>query len=489
LNFEKDIFLSYAHIDNEALIEGGKGWISEFHRALEVRLAQLLGEKPNIWRDTSLDGNHRFAEEIVSQFDKIAILVSVISPRYVNSDWCVKEVQEFFKASENNMGVFINNKARVFKVIKTPVQLTQHPSEIQGLLGYDFFQVDGETKRVKEFSAIFGPESQQAYWSKLDDIAHDISELLKEIKGSDQTKIKQLGPTVYLADTSFDKKEERDKIKRWLKEGGFNVLPNKSMSEIADEYKREVQELLAECELSIHIIGNNYGLVLEGTDESKIVLQNREAGKISKEKGLKRIIWSAPNNQPSDERQKAFLEELNINSEAQIGADFIISNIEDLKFAIQDKFKEEKEKAEEEVEKEQESEVKQVYLICEEGDLDSIVELEDYLFNQGLDVILPAFEGDQTELRLDHQENLKSCHAVIIYYGAGSELWVRSKTRDFLKIAGYGRSKPLNSKTVIIAGEETPQKKRFRSHDLEVIDMLSGFDANLLRNTINQITQ
>ena len=41
--FESDLFVSYAHIDDQALTEGQKGWISTFHRALEIRLAQLLG--------------------------------------------------------------------------------------------------------------------------------------------------------------------------------------------------------------------------------------------------------------------------------------------------------------------------------------------------------------------------------------------------------------------------------------------------------------
>jgi hypothetical protein len=50
MQFEKDIFISYAHIDDEPLSEGLNGWISDFHKSLEVRLAQLLGKRPVIWR-------------------------------------------------------------------------------------------------------------------------------------------------------------------------------------------------------------------------------------------------------------------------------------------------------------------------------------------------------------------------------------------------------------------------------------------------------
>ena len=63
-----DIFISYAHVDNESLTEGQKGWISQFHRTLEIRLRQLLGENPRIWRDMKLSGTDIFDEKIVNAF-------------------------------------------------------------------------------------------------------------------------------------------------------------------------------------------------------------------------------------------------------------------------------------------------------------------------------------------------------------------------------------------------------------------------------------
>lgn len=61
-----DVFISFAHIDNETLSQEQEGWIAMLHHALRVRLAQLLGENPEIWRDPKLQGNDDFNEEIVS---------------------------------------------------------------------------------------------------------------------------------------------------------------------------------------------------------------------------------------------------------------------------------------------------------------------------------------------------------------------------------------------------------------------------------------
>ena len=43
-----DIFISYAHMDDQALDEDQKGWITKFHRVLQVELGQLMGEPAKI---------------------------------------------------------------------------------------------------------------------------------------------------------------------------------------------------------------------------------------------------------------------------------------------------------------------------------------------------------------------------------------------------------------------------------------------------------
>ena len=120
-SFEKDVFISYAHIDNEPLTPEQKGWISRFHSSLETTLSMRLGQKAKIWRDDKLRGNDVFADEIVDQFARTAILVSILTPRYLNSDWCTREVREFCERAKQSGGVIVDNKSRVFKVVKTPV--------------------------------------------------------------------------------------------------------------------------------------------------------------------------------------------------------------------------------------------------------------------------------------------------------------------------------------------------------------------------------
>ena len=417
-----------------------------------------------------------------------------------------KGSNRIFKVSESNIGAKIGTKSRIFKVIKTPVELSLQPTILQGLLGYDFFKIDPQTGKPKEFSALFGKEAQLAFWSKLDDLAHDIASLLEEItnkfSGNSQpsdsvngnsTKIENVTTSeninarkIFLAETSFDIKENRESIRRMLLDKGFTVLPDKNLSLIVDEYSSDISTMINDCELSIHLIGSNFGLVPEGTDKSKIQLQNEIASDISKQKKLNCLIWMPPSVEIKDERQQTFVEELKRSEELLIGADLLISSLEDLEFAIEDKLKEVKKDEIEEDDDTESGGAKQIYLICDQADQDAVVALDNYLFDKGFDVIKPIFEGDQTELRLDHQENLKNCDAVLIYYGAGNELWLRAKTRDLLKIAGYGRKKPLDIKVVALAPPFDSQKERFRSHEVKVVS-LQKEDFSVLDDFIKEI--
>ena len=137
--FEKHLFISYAHIDNLPLTREQQGWVSRFHVALDAMLSMRIGGPARIWRDQKLAGNDIFADEILAQFSKTALLISVLTPRYVASDWCAREVREFCKAAEQSGGVVVDRKLRVIKVIKTPVD-DDHllPEVLRDVLGYQF---------------------------------------------------------------------------------------------------------------------------------------------------------------------------------------------------------------------------------------------------------------------------------------------------------------------------------------------------------------
>jgi TIR domain-containing protein/uncharacterized protein DUF4062 len=483
MDFENDVFLSYAHIDEQVLAEGQKGWISSLHQALEVRLGQLLGKDPKIWRDPKLQGNDVFTDRLIENLPRVAVLVSILSPRYVKSEWCQRELNEFLKACETTGGGRLAHKLRVFKVVKTPVPLEQHPPGLQLVLGYEFYTVEPQSGRPRELHAAAPPDAQRLYWEKLDDLAHDIADLLnalyREASGTPiPTAAEAPADTVYLAETSSDLKERRDSIKRELQAHGYAVLPDQPLPLVASEAAATVRAQLARCRLSIHIVGQNYGLVPEGATTSIVALQHELAIERAASGDFVRLIWMPPGLSSKDERQQRFIEQLETDPRNDTGADLLKTSIEDFKSVLHVRLtppappapKPEPPPGRAAVPTAQSDEsLKRIYLICDQRDLDSTRGLEDLLFGQ-FEVILPVFDGDESRVRRDHEENLADCDAALVYYGAGNELWLRSKLRELQKIAGYGRTKPILGKAVYVALPDTPEKRRFRTHDAIVIN-------------------
>ncbi len=513
MKFEKDIFISYAHIDDEPLVESQNGWITEFHRVLAIRLSQLMGRRPVIWRDPELQGNHIFDQQIVDQFSQVAIMISILTPRYAKSDWCVKEANEFHDVCKNNIGFSVNNKARIFKVIKTPLKVEQHPESIRNILGYEFYSSDPTTGRLKEFSQQLGQQTEKMYWDKMDDLANDIAMFLEDLESMEQGSgdaqggsgnSQKEGLKIYLAESSFETKELRDNIRRELQDSGYKIFPDKQLPFVESPLIENVESFLKESQLSVHLVGESYGMIPEGTLKSIVEIQNEVAAAASSSRNLQRLIWVPEGFNPKEERQISFLNKLNEGNEGIEGADLIQSSLESFKEILSDKInsierenkksivaKEAKE-AKEVVKSDTQSSTPSngsriIYLISDILDIDEIKPLEDFLFENGCEVVLPIFEGDESLIRSDHIENLKMCDAAIIFYGNANEIWLRSKTRDFLKISGYGRENPLNLKAIYLSGPPSISKERFRSQDSEIINGMTEFPTELMKSLISKL--
>ena len=478
MRFEKDLFISYAHIDNEPLTPEQQGWITRFHATLEALLSMRMGGKARIWRDNKLQGNDVFADEIVEQFSETAVLVSVLTPRYLNSDWCTREVAEFCKRAEKSGGMVVENKARVFKVLKAPVDTQEPlPQVVKDVLGYDFFMI--EDGAPLELDSAYGEKFAQDYNRKVGKLAWDIAQLLKRLQtGTGDNGHDKQGPpkpTVYLAECSYDRKQAREILEGELKRHGYTVLPDQELPRDEAEYLAAVERLLNRSQLSIHLVGETYGGVPDGpSQKSEVVLQNELASKQSKSHELKRVIWVPEGTHSQQAQQQAFIDSLHQDAEAQIGADLITADIEGLKtsiYAILTKL----EKPKPELPAEQAAAAEQaklIYLICNEKDRKATVPVRKFCRGLGFEVAIPAFEGDATAVREAHQQLLANADVVILFYGAGDEAWKRTVDNELKKMPGYRSGKPLLASYTYLADPKTTDKEDLI--DMEEPNLING---------------
>jgi hypothetical protein len=489
MNFESDAFISYAHLDNVELIEGHKGWVSNLHRALEVRVAQLLGKQPQIWRDPKLQGNDHFADALVDRLRRVAILVPVVSPRYVKSEWTRKELSAFWQAAEKQGGIRFHDKLRIFKVLKTPIPFDTGPPELQSVLGYEFFKIDPETGRIHELDEVFGPEAQRDFWLKLDDLAHDICCLLEMFEHPEgASSSERLGQGVFLAETTSDLREQRETIRRDLQQHGYVVFPTRPLSSVASEVKTAVREDLAKCQLSITLVGKNHSFVPEGGVDSLLEIQNELAIERGSRGNFSRLLWIPPGLQVEDERQVKLIARLRMDPRMMEGADLLETFLEDLRTVIHSKLRHAPAPTpapvlQSSVTLNASGNHRRLYVIHDQRDTEAASAWVEHLFNE-FEVLQPVFEGDEAEIREYHDENLRTCDGVLIFYGSTNECWVRRKIREVQKAPGYGRTKPAPVMAVAVAPPKSPEKDRFRTHDAMVLPQLEGFSPDALQQFV-----
>jgi hypothetical protein len=500
MRFDVDAFISYAHLDNLQLVEGDKGWVADLHQALERRLAMFLGKAPYIFRDPKLQGNDALTETLIDQLKRAASLVAVVSPPYVNSQWTRKELDEFCKAAKEQGGLLVRHKARIFKVLKAPVPLSFQTPELQELLGYDFFKIDPDTGHVRELNKVFGETAQREFWMKLDDLAQEMCALLKELEASAAGKplpLQAARGTVFLAETTSDLREQRETIRRDLQQHGYLVLPVSPLPTVAADVKASLRADLARCQLSIHLFGRNYGLVPEGGVQSLLELQNEAAIERAAAGDFCRLLWIRPDLNVVDERQRRVVEQLRNDPRLERGADLLETFLEDLRTLIRLRLDPPRTppplstplRADApRLSPSSAREVRNVYLIHDQRDASLIRPWGDCLFGQQLEVLLPAFEGDEAEVRAYHEENLRICDGALVFYGAANEMWVRRKLRDLRKIAGYGRTKPAPPVAVCVLPPFTPEKEQFRTHEALVIRGAAEFTPQPLAPFVSSVT-
>jgi hypothetical protein len=476
--FENHVFISYAHFDNEHAPEVGTGWIDRLHEGLEIRLQQLTGETVKIWRDPKLGGNDDFNSMIANELAKTALLVSVLTPRYLKSKSCMEELDDFIEVANQNQNLQIGNKYRIFKAIKTPVPLPEQPPKFREMLGYEFYVLNPTTNNFREYDYIVGPNNDRdkRFWDKVEDLAQEINGLLKEI--ANKKTVQPSATTIYLAETTLDLTQEREKVRRELQQNGHIVLPDKPLPTKGQALKDAVRDYLAQSKLSIHMVGGLYDTI--------VGLQQKLAAERGDDAEFSQFIWLPPGLEPLDTYQQQFISDLKNGFSSKNGSELLETKLEDLKTIIEGKLNPTPQSAASEETADDEP---SIYLMCDKSDREAVKALYNHLvLNEGLKVRLSLTEGDSSTIRQDRKDNLVRCDGVIVFYGNVGDQWWSTQLDELRKVRGYGRTKPL-SRAVYVAAPRTDEKELLESNDPLIIKGFESFKPESLAEFISRVRQ
>ena len=494
-----EIFISYAHADNLTLPGHEKGWVSVFDDALRALLSGKISPVPKVWRDIELGKTEVLDEALLERVAGMAVMISVLSPRYLDSEWCMREVQRFCDAARaKRISLHVAGRSRLVKVVKYPLD-QDPPAALGETVGFDFFQIE-PNNILMEFRVEFGPDASQKFLRKVNELADEIKSLVQAIKQDsaaadegDAAAAESPAAVVYLAATTPDLEEARGNIKSDLVQRNIRVLPDRPLPLMAADFREQVRADLTRSSLSIHLIGEEYGSCPVGENRSFVELQHElAADRCATDPDFSRLVWApvkpdADKTRPEDLRSRRFRDAL----EAGLGGNAELlqkSLLENFKTLIQDKLNPARKQGV--PASVGTGDAPLVFVICDASDAAGARRLYDSLNDHwGCDATLPATGADEVRLREDFQGKLMVCDAVVIYWDRAPESWVQTKLWELQRVRAKRGGQPFLAEAVYLAGERTAEKAGFRTRRAMLVESYGEAAPDALGAFIEAIQQ
>lgn len=411
--FEYDMFVSYAHLDNEPA-EGRKtGWVktlvNELGREVRVRLGR--GEF-NFWMDYQIDENHPLTDEIVNAVQKSATLLVVMSPIYLNSDWCQRERGHFLQALSGRA-----KRGDVFVVEKLRIDYEQYPPEFEDPKGFRFWIADPMTNiaRPLDIGVGAGSELAEQYATSVvnlsEKIAKHINLLIKsQLEPKQATAIRkemESAPCVYVARTTDDLADREEEFKTYL--GGMKVrtLPEKRYAPNAIEFEQAMLADIAHCKAYVQLLGGFPGRKVDFAPGHTYATYQHE---IAARSGKTILLWRDRNLDIStvkDANHRALLEKA------------WACGIEEFKRAVADEALRIPPMPRRKLTK------LMVFVDNDPADRELAKNVGKALSDlTGAFVFYPLPSGTPEQVRTDLEEKLRDCNGVLLIYGKAKISWI-----------------------------------------------------------------
>jgi hypothetical protein len=423
--FEWDVFVSYAHLSDDA-----DGWVTRFCAELEKKLSSVLDRKAKVWfDDTGLKAGDQINEKIRTDLPKVAVLVPVLSPAYVDSEFCtVVELGAFPGAGEG----------RVFPVAKLPFeegQVSPLPSAVKCL----YFYKDTEAG-CEQFNA-----DDLRFEAVMRELAQAIVAKLRQMRRSRQ-RIYVSRPKPFTTDELLRRAHES--LRKEFYGQGYLVLPNQVVTEqTSQDVIRQWQE---QCNVVVLLSGSEAD---EVTERQLSVARDLEKACVIAVTDLDRAAQRLWTGDPA------------ILLTRQGWHEEIIERVMG--------------KLQPPIEPAPLTEARSVYLLCSPEDYEASNELRKLILANvaGFEVMLPEFSlGDPFKFLKDHEDKLRRCEGLILYWGHAERSWFASQDAEEVPRAiNWLRKRPYAAEAKYLSIPDNPEKRRVGPKRREFI--IRGFEG------------
>lgn len=483
-----DIFISYARDDDVPPPDrpDRKGFVSFLDESVRYEFRDLGPERPNIWRDTKrISDGAQFTPEIEEALQQASFLVVVLSPNWMASTWCNRELETFAKY-HGSAGL----RERIIVVSKRYIDPNKRPSLLQGQTGFAFYARNEDPEDIAGDIDFFdrGEPKDNRYWDRLKAL---VAYLLKRRTLPPQQPLyPPTGRTIYVAKPASDMRAGYDRIVSELVGKGHTVVPDPATDIPLNSAVAVVDAALSDAEIAVHLVGERAGDTPEDQLPMVSLQLARSAAKQAKD-GAKfhRLIWAPalwtvppdanspareitrhpvdvlakfdrqlPTDKIEGDSLSKFVDFLNQHLVAIAPAKPLPTELSNLVGGDA-----------------------RLYLYHSPEDSEYALNLAQALQQRKLEALLPAFEGVESEVKSFNGKQLAECDAVILCWASASEVWVRAQASGLRNWHDLGRKEQFYYRAVVAAPPPGSRKKAgkllFPSSDIDLIVDLSDKDT------------
>lgn len=420
---KNDVFISYAHFDNEGGVTGER-WVSDFVQRLEGALKQRLGCPVSMYFDTrSLEG-HQNLSEILENVRQSAIFVPILSPSYINRKWTRDELEAFTSLGPTESRV-------IFTIERLPLETEEeYPQALRERKRTNLWYRTEESDVVDIMTPTV---KSDRYIGAITDVVDHMARQLRALKaqaeagaaagasapGGVDVKVVDAGlPPVLLAQVTEDLDEQRDQVRRHLEQFGLQVLPAGLYPQGGAEFTKAFEADLARAGMFAQLLGPIAGRKPPDLQQGYAQYQFDAASA----KGMPVMLWRRPDLD---------LSSVSGAHAALLGSPAVQAmSLQSFKAEIVRRMQ----KPPPPPPKPAKLAGGMVFINAVPDDAELASKLENDFVNEGCTVVLPAPGGAAEEILADLSENIIDCDALVLVYGSAENMWVRSQLKLYNKL-------------------------------------------------------
>ena len=268
-----DVFVSYAHADDEVPTGAERGWVTTLVGELQKVLRRKLGAAgARVWMDHRLAANQNVTEELLDQIRTSRTLLLVMSPGYQKSEWCQRELANYVARASAR-----GKTQSVFPIEIEPVNREAWHPALKSLTPIKFWHHEPERAEPKLAGyPVPKPDEDSLYWDKVNSLAHLVKLRLEADSLADAAARKT---AVVLAETTDDLDVSRQSLASALRQrGDVVVLPVVDYPRATEQdFLTSVRSDLKGAALFVQLMGRHIGRNAPGSARSFVSMQTQEA--------------------------------------------------------------------------------------------------------------------------------------------------------------------------------------------------------------------